>query len=278
MKKYRIGLEFSEKKLQLAVVAKQKEGWQLLETFAIDLTLNNKQQVLQEARRSIARSIRHTIISVPYHQVMMKEIRVDNTLNSQEIYQHLQQQATSLLGKSANHWYLDFEPQVFSTQITQQACFRVVAAPRENILAAVQYCRELGFYVHTVTVDVLALAHITPTLQNYRSDQVQAMVWLRSYELLFMVTLSGQLIFSKTTTYQTRQSIPETLTALIHFFNGLYPQHILENIFLLADEPLSLSMENIVIENAALNTGLWQVPHTIQSQELCSLGLAIYGD
>lgn len=277
MKKYRIGLDFSEKKWQLAVVAKQKDGWQLMETFSVEGATDNRPSILQATRRRIARSVRHTVLSLPHNQVLMKEIRLDATLNSHEIYQHLQQQAVALFGKPADHWYFDFEPLVFSTHIAQQTCFRVAAAPRDTVLSAVALCRELGLQVQTVTVDVLALANLAHTLQNYRSDQAQAIVWLKAHELLFMVTLSGHLIFSKTTTYLAMHNISEVLIPIIHFFNGLYPHTILESIFLMSDDPLSLSIGDVKIENAALNTNLWQVPHVIRPEEFCSLGLAIYG-
>jgi len=270
MKKYRIGLEISPHQLGAAVAAKQKNGWRIIETLHVPIAANTIQQSLKQVRASIARSIQQTVFGLAYHQVLMKEIRLDATLTDAEVYHYLQQQASTLFGKPANHWFLDFE--------RLQSGYRVVAGLKQTILAGLTLCRESGFRVSAVDVEVLALARLMPTLAAYHPDQLQGLLWLKPTEALFIVAQTGKLIYAKTAPYcASTQTIAETVRPLLQFFNALYPQQSLANVLLISEESTPPLPEEFNIKIAELNPNLWGVTKPVQAQALCSLGLAIYG-
>lgn len=275
MKKYRIGMEITEKKLHVAIVVKQRHLWRLMETAAYELNPENLQETLQKVRKQVPRSIRQTILSLAYHHVFMKEIHIDSSLTANEIYLYLQQQSPMLFGKSADHWFLDFEPAISTMNSGQQNSFRAVAAPRQNIAGLLAISHHCGFHIQAIDVDVLALARMVPTLTNYQPDQAQALLWLKTTELMFIAVKAGQLIYLKTAAYSPIQSLKEILPPIIQFFNGLYPQYTLANILLL-NECSATNIETASIKIASLSPEIWQTPVTIQPQEFCSLGLAIY--
>lgn len=276
MKKHRIGLAIAENELHLAVVTRKKNHWQLVETLSVPVTTDNIRQMLQQARCGLARSIQCTIIGLPYHQVLMKEIHLDTQLTPADVYQYLQQQLPVLLGKPAQHWFFDFEPMRFSTAVASQTAFRLAAAPQENIATWLQICRAAGLHVQYLDVDVLALARLLPTLTAYHPDQPQALLWLKTSELLFTVSRAGQLIYAKKTIYIKDQPMMQTLTSLLQFFNGLYP-HSPPASIILVDENSGHSLENLPVQSAELNSGIWEFGTPVQAQYFCSLGLAIYG-
>lgn len=275
MKKCRVGIEINEKKLQLAVVARQKTEWRLIEALTIPVTSNNMAQTLKQVHREIAGSTFRVVASLPYNQILMKEIRVDSSLSDQEVYEYLQQQSTTLFGQPSNHWFLDFEPSLFSKKNPQQTIFRVVATPRENMTHWIKIADESGFRISAIDVDVLALARLTPTFEHYQPDQPQALLWIKETELLLIISQAGHLIYSKRTTYSPAHSIAQVLPPLIQFFNGLYPQYILSNILFLDENP-PVNSGNLEIKPAVLNNVIWKIPSPLKHNAFCSLGLTLY--
>ena len=275
MKKCRVGLEIAEKTLQFAIVAKLKNGWRLIETLSLPVTADKMPHVLQEARRAIGKAIRNVILSVPYSQVLMKEIHLDSSLSPPEIYLFLQQQSPALFGKPAGEWLMDFEPCPFPANISRQNCFRAVAAAKGNILPWFRLCREAGLRVRAVDIDILALARLGCTFEGYEHGQPQALIWLKSTELLFIVAQDGRLIYAKRTAHTPLQSLTGILTPLLQFFHGLFPQYRLENIVFL-NENSPLPEDPLIINSAALNPAIWQISSPVMPHEFCSLGLAIH--
>lgn len=275
MNKCRVGLEIAEKTLQFAIVAKLKNGWRLIETLSLSVTADKMPHVLQEARRAIGKPIRNVILSVPYSQVLMKEIHLDSSLTQPEIYLFLQQQSTTLFGKPAGEWLMDFEPCPFPANISRQHCFRAVAAAKEIMLPWFRLCQEAGLRIRAVDIDILALARLSRTFEGYEHGQPQALLWLKSTELLFIVAQNGQLIYTKRTAHSPLQPLTGILTPLLQFFHGLFPQYKLEKIVFL-NENLPLPEDHLILNPAALNPAIWQISTPVMPHEFCSLGLAIY--
>ena len=118
---------------------------------------------------------------------------------------------------------MDFEPCLFPANISHQHCFRAVAAAKENMLPWFRLCREAGLRVRAVDIDILALARLNRTFEGYEHGQPQALLWLKSTELLFIVAQNGQLIYAKRTAHTPLQPLTGILTPLLQFFHGLFP-------------------------------------------------------
>jgi Tfp pilus assembly PilM family ATPase len=276
MNKYKLGLEITEKNLYYAVILPQKQGWKLLEAHSVNLDENtNLLQALQQIQSQLPRAIKRIVIGLSSSRVLMKEIRIDSRLTYSEIYLYLQQQSAALFGKLFDDWCLDFEPALFTQNNVQQSSFRVVVASRDYLYQHLKIFQQCKFRVSTVSVDVLALARLAPSLAAYQADQPQGLLLLRNDELLFIVAQNGNLIYAKRSFYSSQQVLYDTLKAITDFFNGLYPQHSLQHILFIGEGDLQ-RMGNIIIQPAILNQSLWQIAGAFKPQALVSLGLAIY--
>ncbi len=101
MKKTRIGLEITENNLHLALVEKNAKGWKLIESAIIEIKAGNLPNTLSQTRKLIPRRFKEVILSTTYSQVLMKEVSVDSSFTTEEIYQYLVQQSADLFGKTA---------------------------------------------------------------------------------------------------------------------------------------------------------------------------------
>lgn len=256
---YRIGLEIAEDTLRLAVVTKLKTGWRLENVFMVEALTGNITSSLRLGRG---------VFCLPGRRVLMKELDLDIDGGKDEIYQYLRQQSCTLLGRPTEHWGFDFE-------VTQENQVRVAAAPREDIETWLRVCHAGGLRVCAVDVDVLALARLMSALTGYQPEQPQALLWLKSAELIFIVAQAGKLIYAKRTTYHAEQRVEKILTPLLRFFHGIYPQHSPTLLFSLNDLEMTV-IGNLPIKTAELNPAIWQLSATMQPDFFCSLGLALY--
>jgi Tfp pilus assembly PilM family ATPase len=275
MNKYRVGIEITDKKLQVAVVFKQKQLWRLMDTVAFPLQNgDNLHEILRKSCRALPGSIGHITLGIPYPQVLLKEIFVDPSLAPSEIYQYLNQQAAGIFGKPTLHWRLDFEPNPFTTNARNQVCYRAVAGPRETIETWQRIFRECGLTVSAIDVDVLALARLILTCEQYQPQQAQALLWVKPRELFFLVAQDGQMIYTKRAPLLSVQAFDTQLTSLLQFYNGLFPQYPLANKILLNENKSFI--EDHSIKSASLNSEIWNTTKMVLPDEFCSLGLAIH--
>jgi Tfp pilus assembly PilM family ATPase len=268
MMKYRIGISMTEKNWQVAIVARQRNGWRLLETMSTEKSVENLKEIFRQVRRRKRFGV-CAVLGLPYHQTWMKEIQLDTGLTDSEIYRYLQQQAPILFGKPTAHWFFDFTPGLRDKT-------RIVAAAREHVTEWLALARACQLPVHAVDVDVLALARLLRTLDAYHPNQPQALIWPNTTDLIFMVAQAGQLIYAKKALYSPTQPLSDVLTSLSQFFTRLYPEYPLTDFLLLSDQ--DASVPHLPIKIARLNPALWQTSETVTAHQFCALGLAIYGD
>lgn len=268
MKKYRIGIEVAQQSLRLAVVMRQQTGWRVLETAELRLDGGDMLKNLRTLLKNIAPGIRQIVLGLPQQRVLLKEIFLDSSLTRAEVYQYLQQQALVLFGKPANYWIMDCE--------AHENSFRAAATEREYVMNWLHIFRQLGMQVLAVDIDAPALARLATSFAEYQPNQAQILLWLQADELKLIAVKEGGLIYVKSATYDSATTLTETISPLLHFFNGLYPQHGAAEIFVI-DNNLSVTTTRQPWKRAALNPEIWRFSRMIQPQEYCSLGLAIYG-
>src|SRR5579883_1407507 len=109
MKKLRVGIALAESRLHCSLVYKEKNRWRLLASHRYTFSADNFCQTLLQMRAEIPRTARSAILGLPYHRVLMKELRIDSQLKDEEIYRYLQSQALCLYAKPAPHWFMDYE-------------------------------------------------------------------------------------------------------------------------------------------------------------------------
>lgn len=275
-KHYQIGIEVSTDELYFTVVSRQRQQWLIQETDSISFQLGRLDHALHILRQQISRSIRHTIIGLPYHQVIIKEIQVDSNLTAEEIYQYLQHRATTIFGDAAGPLYLDFEK--ISLDSTEQITIRVVAAPKTQVNEWKLRCQKNGFKLMAVDIDVLSLLRLTPWLQEHNHQRAQAFIWLKKTELILIVMNSDQLIYVKRSSLSTSLSICEQLTMMFQFFYGLYPQCDLEQ-GLVFGEVQALDFNNLILlgqNYLAIKLAVFKDHFISSSSQFCSLALSVY--
>lgn len=250
LKQYQIGLEVCPDKLYFTVMRPFKKHWQMLQTSFIDVPTGQFELAFSYLRKQIPDSFRQMIIGLPYHQVMMKEIQMDSSLQNGEIYQYLQHEALTFFGKPADYWYLDFE--ILPSTIPNQNIIRAVAAPQKITLDWEALCKTHGFKLRAIDVDVLALMRLLPWIEGYAEQLTQALIWIKKNEFLFMVIHYSNLIYIKRLNLPDPDLIAANMAAIIQFFSGLYPQYELDHGFLLGELD-NANMTKKIIESTALN-------------------------
>lgn len=276
MDKKRIGFEITEKKLHLSLVEKHAKGWQLVETTSFEIFTDNLSKTLSQARELVPRSFKEVVMSVPYSQVLMKEITVDSSFTPAEVYQYLLQQAENFFGKCSENWFLDFETSLIQTSHELTKRVRVIATSKTCLTQWLKFCGEHGFKIKIVDVDILALCRLAPTLEYGQSEQPVALLWHNEKEFLFIATFRGQLIYVKTAPLIS-SCFKENLQQILQFYHALYPHCPIAKI-LLIDKSMEIELNEYPLKLARLNLEMWQAPANILPCSFCSLGLAIYGN
>lgn len=280
MNQYQIGISLSENILHFCLAHKKKNVWRLLESHSHTLNSNNELgQVLRILRQQIPRRHRRIILGLPYHHVLMKEINIDASLQDHEIYFYLQQQASTFFGKTAKHWFIDYEFCPLMPASSTQRRIRIVAAAREDVLPLSRAFNSSHLGLHVIDIDVLALSRLMPWFEFFNPESAQGLVWIKTAELIFLVAQAGSLLYCKRSFYTTEQTLAEILAPLIQFYNGLFPQNILDLIFLMNDNSDNLFTDGLahpLLKIAKINSALADKKTDISAHEFCSLGLAIY--
>ncbi len=275
-KHYQIGIEVSTDQLYFTVVSRLRQQWLIQETGSIGFELDRLDHALHALRQQISRAIRHTIIGLAYHQVMIKEIQVDSNLTAEEIYQYLQIRAMTIFGDAAGPLYLDFEK--ISLASTEQTTIRVVAAPKNHVNDWKLRCQQNGFKLMAVDIDVLSLVRLAPWFQELNHQRAQAFIWLKKTELILIVMNSDQLIYVKRSSLLTSLSICEQLTMMLQFFYGLYPQCELEQ-GLVFGEVQELNFNNLILlgqNYLSVKLAVFKDHLISSSSQFCSLALSVY--
>lgn len=282
--KAQIGLEITENNLNFAVVARPNKRWQLLKVLSVPRLPGQEIQALLIARQHIAHKISDLIIGIPYTQVIMKEIQVANDLGPYEIYQHLKQQIPLLFGQNTLSWRIDFEP-IPEPSSDSTITLRVIACSTHFINLWQSLCKQAGFRIRAVDVDVLALTRLAPLLNGYQSIEPQGLIWLKKLELFFLVIRDQQLRYVKCTRHLgTLESITQNFQQTLQFFFSSNPQDNLNNTILI-DEIGELNFENFLnihINKASINENLWKstylAPHSFPLSFCClALGTWMHG-
>lgn len=280
MSQFQIGITLIENNLHFCLVNKKQHSWRLLEshTYRLDSS-NDLFQVLRILRKQIPRRNRRIVLGLPYHRVLMKEIRIASALQDHEIYCYLQNQANSLFGKSAKPWFIDYEFCHSITTSASQRQIRAVAASSEEVLQLTQVFNSSNLDLHIIDVDVLALSRLMPCFDFYNPELAQGLVWIKTAELIFLVAQAGNLIFTKRSLYKTDQNLHEILTPLMQFYHGLFPENTIEIIFLInanSDGLFTTGIAHPLLRIARINSAFHNQDSDIDAQDFCSLGLAIY--
>lgn len=278
MKNLRVGIALAESRLHCSLVCKDKNRWRRLASHHYTFSAGNLCQTLLQIRAQIPRTARCTILGLPYHRVLMKEIKIDAQLNDEEIYRYLQNQAIALYAKPAQYWFMDYEVCDLQQQQSLLMKIRSISASREELFRLQKDFRTSRLTLSRVDVDVLALSRLTPTLEFYNPDQAQALIWIKQNEVLFLAVKTGKLIYVKRAPLSPEQNLNEILPGLIHFYHRLYPQHPLEDIFLIDENPTSRSdsFAHPLLKTILLNPMIWHTDQEVDPGDFCSLGLAIY--
>ncbi len=275
MQKNYIGLEVFNEKIQIAILSRQNSQWRINEILTILRSEEGLEKDLHLIRRRI-KSIKQAILCLPEIPVLIKEFTLDPSLSAQEIYHYLQLQSAIILGQPFDHWFLDFEPCISHPLLSHLTNFRIAAIPRESTNRQLEICRSAGFKIKALDLEIFALSRLICHFEGYQPEMTQGLVLIKEKELLFLACLDGRLIYTKKTSYSLDYSVSQLLAPLIQFYNRVFPEFNLTQIYLLANQKI-LSIEGISIESPSLKSSIWQFSLSPEINELVSLGLAIYG-
>ncbi len=206
----------------LVAAASVKEKRRAVELQTIDYQTNEAQQAFNQLYRHFSNISKKVVIAFSSEKMHLKEVRLDNSLSFEEVYQHSRQQASNWFGQSPGGWRVDTEWMFWLPEIKQQKAWRIFAAPALQINHFSKFLRKSGFSLLAVEIEITALARSLQFLEHYQPNQPHAGIWLQHDTLIFFVELKKQVIYSKK--YPLSTQIKPIITTALQTYENSFPQ------------------------------------------------------
>ena len=187
------GIDICEDFVNIVWLRKIKNTYSLIEyrSYSYDLF---KRELEKRNRNSL--KIKSAIIAVPYSQVMTKNIRVDPSLNDEEILNYLKANIQNYLKLDFHQISMDFHV-LDSAEKNLQKKIRIVVANKTSVSKKIDLLNESKIKIKAVNVELFALERVVALNKEYVTEKLLCIIHIGNTYLLIIGFKDSKTVYAK---------------------------------------------------------------------------------